>query len=808
MDKLLQDLRYAARRLASSPGFAAAALLTLALGIGANSAIFSVVDGVLLRPLPFREPDRLVRLYTHGAGAPPSEISAPDFMSLREQSGVFTDVAAYTESNATLTGTGEPESLKGLWVSAGFFRVLGVSPVLGRGFVPDANLPGHAREVVLSYGTWRDRFGSDARVLGRTLMLNGVQRTVVGVMPEGFAYPSDRQLWIPIPYDSSFSASASTNRRAEYLDAVGRLKPGVSLARAQSAVATVAARLRREYPETNTGVEATVLGLHEATVGDVRMPLLVLLGAVGFVLLIACVNVANLLLARMAARESEIAVRAALGAGRGALVRQLLTENLLLGVLGGTLGLLLAHWGVAALVSLRPQDIPRLDAVGLDGRAVAFTGAVSLLTSVLVGIFPALKATRPDLAASLREGGRGGGAGRAATRLRGTLVVAEVAMAVVLLAGAGLLIRSFVQLQRVDPGFRPDGVVSFDLTLPRAAYPEDAQVGAFHAALLGRIREMPGVKSAGAVSAIPMGGSKTNITFDVVGRAPAKQGEEPSMDVRLATADYVRTMGIPVLRGRAFDTRDRAGSAPVVLLNQAAARRFFAGEDPLGRRIELGWTRDGVAVGGEVVGVVGDVREDALEHGAEPEIYIAAAQVPPPSMNVVVRAAGDPAALAPALRREVRAMDANLPLRSLRTVDRVLAESVARPRFYMLLLAVFAGVALLLAAIGIFGVMAYSVSQRTREIGIRMALGAEPRAVLRNVVGGAMSLVGVGLGVGILAAFAVTRILQGLLFEVTPADPVTYLAVSTTLAAVALGAGYLPARTATRVDPMVTLRHE
>jgi putative ABC transport system permease protein len=819
MDNLLQDLRYAARRLLRSPGFTAVALLTLALGIGANSAIFTVVHGVLLRSLPFAEPEALVAFGTVQPGEAPraGSLSPPDFMSLRDQAtgagsgspGVLADAVAFVYGAAALTGEGEPQRVEAAWVSAGFFEIFGAAPVLGRSFTADENRPGDDDVAVLGHGFWLQAFGGDPGVVGRTVTVNGVSRTVVGVAPPGFDFPDRRVLWSPIPYGETFSSETAVNRRAQYLSVVGRLRPGVSVAQARAEVTAIAARLEAEFPETNTNVTLAMLPLREVVVGEVRTPLLVLLGAVGFVLLIACANVANLLLARAAARQSEMALRTALGAARGRLVGQLLTESLLLGLLGGALGLLLAYAGTDLLLALRPEGIPRLDDVGVDATVIGFTLAVSLGTGLLFGLVPALHVTRADLTAVLAEAGRGGPVGRQGQRTRSLLVVAEVALAVMLLVGAGLLMRSFLQLQQVDPGFRPEQALATQLSLPARSYPDDDRRAAFYGALIERLEALPGVTSVGAVNVLPMSDDRMVINFAVRGREPLPPGEQPTLDVRLATPDYLRAMGIPLLRGRAFSDRDRADAPQVALINEAAAQRHFPGEDPIGQFIRLGWGRaEGEFAGGEVVGIVGDVRQLGLADDFLPEIYLPHAQAPEAQMSVVVRTAGDPLTLAGAIRAEVRSLDPNLPVGTMTTLDHVVSRSVAQPRFYLLLLGIFAAVSLTLTAVGIFGVMSYAVVQRTREIGIRMALGAAPGAVLRMVIGGALALAVGGMALGLGGALVLTRVLESLVFGVSTTDPLTYAGVAGALTAVVLLASYIPARRATRVDPAVALRGE
>jgi len=806
METLLQDLRYAARRLTRAPAFTLIAVLTLALGIGANSAIFSVVNAVLLRPLPYPEPDRLVTVNQLWEGTLPSVFTPANYRDVRAQNTVLERMAAYDATGLTLTGRGEPVRLEGVEVGDGFFEALRVRPVLGRTFRPEENQPGRTRVVVLGHGLWQERFGGDPEIVGKVVSLSGNPYEVVGVMPRGFSFPAERQLYVPLEYEEDFMSDDS--RGAWYLQVIGRLKPGVSVEQAAAQVAQIGKRLEAAYPETNTDVGMSAFSLRERMVGKVRASLWVLLGAVGFVLLIACANVANLLLARAAARETELAVRTALGAGRARLVRQLLTESVVLGTLGGAAGLLLALWGSAFLVALQPEGIPRLEEVRVDGTVILFTAGMALLTGLLFGLIPAAQVGRGSLAASIREGGRGALSGRGSKRVRGALVVAEVALAMILLTGAGLLVQSFVRLQRVDPGFQPEGALTFRLSLPQAQYDAPEERAAFYQRLSERVQALPGARSVGAVIALPLSDFGFTFSFEVEGRAPAQPGEEPSIQTRVATPDYFRTMGIPLVRGRGFTADDRRGSPQVVLISEAAVRRYFPDEDPIGKRITLGWgTEDGHG-GGEGVGVVGDVREFALAQESEPLLFVPHAQVPVPSMTMVLRTSLPPESQVAAVRSLVREMDANLPLAEAQPLRSVVAESVSQPRFYMLLLTIFAAVALVLAAIGIFGVISYTVVQRTREIGVRIALGADPRSVLGLVVGGAVALAAAGVALGALGALAGTRLLSGLLYEVGATDPLTFAGVAALLLGVAAAASWLPARRATRVDPNVALRYE
>ena len=806
MDTLFQDVRYAVRRLARSPGFTLVAVLTLALGIGANSAIFSVVNAVLLRSLPYGESERLVRVFHVSDDGSRNVMSPQNFRDARSESRSFEELTYYQNNTATLTGAGDPVELEAGRVGPGFFEVMRTKPALGRAFRPDENESGQHRVAILSDGLWKERFGGKSEVVGGTITLNGEPYEVVGVTPEGFAYPPDREIWLPMEHDEFFSSEES--RGAWFISAIGRLKPGATVEQAASELRTIASRLEREFPDVNTGLSFGAFPLHEVMVGDVQLALWVLLGAVGLVLLIACANVANLMLARAAARESELAVRTALGAGRGRLVRQMITESVMLALLGGTAGLLLAVWGTALLIHLQPEVLPRLADVRVDGTVVLFTAGLALLASLLFGLAPALQVTSGKLASTIRAGGRGALSIRSGNRVRGTLVVAEMALSVMLLAGAGLLIKSFARLQAVDPGFATEGLVTFGLALPEAAYEEDEKQVAFHEGMAARLSALPGVRSVGAVSDLPLSGGVTYLTFRVAGQPEPANGQEPAAQILRVSPDYFRTMQIPVRKGRVVEPTDRAGSPPVVVINEKLAEEYFGGADPLGQQIMMSFEQDVEDFPWQVVGVVGNVQQFGLDAEMTPMAYFPEAQAPTRQMDYVVSTSVPPLSLAGAIRREVRSADANLPVTDLQTVERRVSESISQPRFYTLLLTIFAGVALVLAAIGIFGVVSYGVSQRTREIGVRMALGAHPRSILRTTVGGSLLLGGIGVAAGLVGALIGTRILENLLFGVGTSDPLTFAAVAAILLAVAAVASYLPARRATRVDPMVALRTE
>ena len=804
MATLLEDLRYATRALRRSPAFALVAILSLGLGIGSASALFSVVYGVLLRSLPFEEPDRLVRVYTVSASERRSDLnlSPANFVSLREDSRAFTDLVVYGAAEMTLTGTGDPQKLQASRVSAGFFEVLGVQPMVGRSFLPEENVPGNDRVAILSDALWQRLFQGSTHVRGASVTLDGVTREVVGVMPAGFSFPEGTGVWIPREYTESFSASATSGRAGGWLAAIGRLRPGMSQTDAAADLRTAGRRLESLFPATNTGVNFTVVPLHDQIVGEVRTPLLVLLGAVALVLLIVCANVAGLLLARAATRRGEMAIRVALGASRGRLVRQLLTEAIVLATLGGGLGILIAILGTEALVAARPEGLPRLEDIRLDRPVLAFTFGVTMLTGVLVGLLPALRASGGVLAGTLREGG-GRLVGRTTTRLRDGLVVAELALAVVLLAGAGLLIRSFLGLTAVQPGFRAEGAVHFEVELPGAAYATDASIIAFHDRLVERLDGLRGTETVGAVSRLPLTG-RLNTSFQIVGQPAADPGQQQYIETRSATPGYFESIGIPLLRGRGITQDDRGGSVPVAVISQSTVQRHFGGIDPIGQQIRVSILDEPRTI----VGVVGDVRHLGLDQQEAPHAYFPLAQVPRRAMNVVVRAEGDRDALAAAIRNEIRQLDPLLPPPQVHALGAIIGESVARSRFVTTLLGAFAGVALVLSAIGIFGLLSYTVAQRTREFGIRLALGARSTDVLGMVLRRALVMAGIGLGAGLIGALLLGRFVSGVLYGVSPTDPVTMVLVMLLLVATVLLASLIPARRAAGVQPTEALRYE
>jgi putative ABC transport system permease protein len=811
MGTLWQDLRFGARMLWKSRGFTFVAVLALALGIGANTAIFSVVNTVLLRPLPFVQPEQLVALWgeAKGEGAEQRNVASyPDFKDLRDQTQSLAYAAAYGRNGATLTDDNEPELISGAVASADLFPLLGVQPALGRVFTREEDQPDGARVIVLGHGLWQRRFGSDPKIIGKQLQVSGRSTTVVGVMPAGFKFPTDAErfdYWMPLASDPG-AVSRLNDRGSHFLRMVARLKPGVTLEGAQAELATVAGRLEQQYPATNLGLGVRVVSLHEDLVGRVRPALLVLLGAVGFVLLIACANVANLLLARAATRAREMAIRTALGASRWRVLRQLLTESILLSLVGGAFGLLLALWGIDLLVGVSPSDLPRAKEISLDASVFGFTMLVSLLTGILFGLAPALQALKTNLNDSLKEGSRGSTEGLRSNRVRSLLIISEVALSLVLLVGAGLLIKSFLRLQEVDPGFQSENVLTVNLALPRIKYSESERQKNFFREALARIKTLPGVQTVGAVNILPLSGNDRRDSYTIAGQPKPIPGQEPVAGARVISPDYFSALGIPLRRGRAFTERDVETAPLVLIVNESFARRNFSGAEALGQRIVID---DDENKEREIVGIVGDVRHDGPEAPAEQEYYLPYLQTPDRMMTFVARTSlNDPAALGVALRESLKAMDKDLYVPAVRTMDELRAGSVAQRRFSTLLLGVFAGVALLLAVVGIYGVMAYSVTRRTHEIGLRIALGAQAADVLKLVVGQGMFLALLGVIVGLSASFALTRVMANLLYEVSATDPVIFAGIALLLTAIAFIACYLPARRATKVDPMIALRYE
>ena len=802
MNTLLQDIRYGLRMLLKHKGFTAVAIIALGLGIGANTAIFSLVNGVLLRPLPYPDADRIV--YFEGQNSPEgitdSNISVPDFQDWTTQSQAFSYTAFFWTGGAALAEQGgEPERVPRVGVTARFFEVLGVQPMLGRSLLAEDDQPNTATVAILSEGLWKRRFGSDRNIVGRSITINTRPVTVVGVMPRGFEFPENTQIWTP----SAINPAEEPRDNRAY-SAIGRLKPGVELEQAQSQISAINAHSAKAFPETNKGWDAHLARLHERLVRSVRPSLLLLSGAVGCVLLIACANVANLLLARASARQKEIAIRTAMGASRGRVLRQMLTESVLLSTIGGAVGLLLSFWLIELLVSISPPNSPRFGEAGLDLRVLAFTLAISALTGLIFGLAPALHASKLDVSGSLKEGGRTG-EGHRRTSARSLLLIGEVAMSLILLVGAGLLVKSFLRLQEVKPGFNPERVLIASLSLPGAKYKEEQQRIDFYRQLTERLKALPGVEAAGAGVNLPLGASDYGI-----GRAFVPEGRSLNADEAVnaswstITPAYFEALQVPLLAGRAFDERDDGNGPKVVIVNRAVARKHFGSETAaIGRQLRI-WRDEKFSR--EVVGVVGETKSGALEEESGAQIYTPHAQDGSWGfMTLVIRTVADPASITATLRREVLALDKDLPIFNVKTMEDVVAASIGSRRVSMLLFSVFAGAALLLAAVGIYGVMAYSVTQRTQEIGIRMALGAQKGDVLRMVISQGMTLALIGIGVGVVGAFGLTRVIANLLFGVNAADPLTFATISLLLFTVSFLACYLPARRAAKLDPMKAL---
>ncbi len=814
MHTLWQDVRYGLRMLGKNPGFTAIAVITLALGIGANAAIFSVVDAVLLKPLPFFEPDRLMAVSGKDLrnGEKGRALSYPDFADLRAQTKTFESLAAYDQSNFTITGNGEPQQIQAGIVSADLFTVLRASPMIGRTFVSADDQPG-TRVVLLSQKIWKSRFGGDLNIQGKPIQLDERTYTIVGVMPPQFQFPLNAEpmdIWTTMAVEMvnlGGDTPMTAERGAHFLGAIGRLKPGVSLEQANADTANIAAGLEKQFPDTDGHLSIAAQPQIEALIGDIRPVLLMVLGAVGLLLLIACANSANLLLARAAGRQREMAIRTSLGAGGRRILRQLLTESILLSLGGGLLGLFLAVWGTKLLANLPSVQIPRLTGASVNTAALLFTLVVSVCAGILFGLAPALHVLRFDLFHSLKEGGRTATDGAGRSRIRSLLVISEVSLAVVLLIGASLLLESIVRLTRVPPGFDPHGLLVFNVSLPSVRYGKPEQSADFYAPLLERLRTLPGVKSASGVEPLPLSDDIIRTSFQIDGH-PVPRSEEPRTQFRTVGLNYFQTMRIPLLAGRDFTARDDRHATPVVIINQTLARKFFPNEDPIGKRIKPGVSASGTSVMREIVGVVGDVKHRNLWQQADPESYVPYDQVPLGTMYVTVRTEGDPLALLPAVREQVKALDTELPVYGARPMEKYLADSVAQRRFTSLLCSVFAGAGLLLAVIGLFGVVSYSVEQRTHELGVRMAIGAEKTDILRLVIGQGMGMTVVGIMIGLVGTLGISWVLKSQLFGISATDPFTFLGVAFVLSLVAFAACYVPARRAARVDPMVALRYE
>jgi len=808
MEAIFTDIRYGLRSLLKRPAFTAIALLTLALGIGVNSAIFSAVDSILLRPLPLKDPDRLVSVWEQSLrdGIKQNEAAPANFVDLQNQNQVFEQLGAYGPNDANLTGDGEPARIDGQVITANVFSILGVAPALGRTFAPEEDQLGNEHVVVLSDVLWQRRFNRDPSIINRSLTINGETFTVIGVMPRGFFFPvREVELWTPW----AMEPEQKSGRGDHYLRLVARLKPGTSVEHANADLTSIAQRLSAEYPRTNEGLGFVAHSLHQDYVGNLRLPILILFAAVGLVLLIACANVANLLLAQATTRRREIAIRIALGARRWTIVRQLLIESLLLAAGGGLLGVLGAFWGVAALAKLLPESLSKLNGVSIDGRVLLFTLGMSVVTAVIFGGVPALLASRSRPGATLSDVARDMAGGTSGRHVRRVLVVSEVALAVVLLVSAGLLIRSFQLLRQVDTGFKTENALTMRMVLPMPKYLKAETRRAFYDEMLRKVADLPGVESAGVITFLPLSFNGMNFSFSVEGRPSPSDMKLPFALFRVVSPDYFRAMGIPLQRGRFFDTRDSAGTQPAVLINRGFAEQYWPGEEAVGKRLKVG-PADSPNAWLTVVGVVGDTRQTGL-YEQKLEFYVPYAQERRSFMaprDLVVRTKSDPAVIAGAVRQAVWAVDKDQPVSNVRTLDQVFADAISKERFQALMLGLFATLALLLACVGLYGVISYAVVQRTHEIGVRMALGAQPAHVLTLVVRQGMMLTLAGLVVGIVAGTFVTRVLTDMLFGVTPRDPLTFVGVPVLLLAVAFLACYIPARRATRIDPLIALRAE
>jgi putative ABC transport system permease protein len=805
LETFWQDLRYGMRMLIKNPGFTFVAVLTLALGIGANTAVFSVVNAVLLRPLPYPHSERLVKVMQvrTKTGLTESEHSYLSFTDYRTRNSVFEAMTAYSDDDATLLEGEFPERIDGLTVSADFFRLLGVNMQLGRAFATGDEQPG-GESVIISHALWQRRLGGNPNVIGRQIMLDGKQKIVIGVTHANFSFPFENQeLDFFRPFDPK--GGMEVQRGAGYLQILGKLKPGIAIVQAEAEMRTIASSLEQQYKEFNAGKSVGLISAHEHLVGNLNYALLVLLGAVGFVLLIACANVANLQLARAAGRGRETAIRAALGASRGRIVRQLLTESLVLSIFGGLIGLLIAAWCTDLIVKLIPTDIPRIKEVGLDMTVLGFSSGLSVLTGGLFGLAPALQSSLLDLNEALKEGERGATGGQARNRVRSLLIVSEVALSLVLLIGAGLLIKSFQRLRHTSPGFDPRRVLTASVTLPSVRYPNDEQQLEFYRQAVERISNIPAVEAVGAIMPLPYSNNGITSSFTVDGLPDPEPGARPRAGGRIITPGYIRAMSIPLIKGRLFTDQDDADAPKVLLINETLAQRFFPGQDPIGKRLTLGLN----GINGEIVGVVGDVRDRAMNKEAPPEFYLPYPHMTIDSMSITARAkTGDPMNLAASLRAAVREIDKDLPVYQVRSMESRVSGSLTRQRFSMTLLTALSGLALILAVVGIFSVMSFLVVQRTHEIGIRTALGAQRRDVLRLILGQGMKLTLIGIAVGLVLSFTLTRLMKEFLYEVRATDPMTFLVVSLILAGVALAACWIPARRATKVDPILALRCE
>jgi predicted permease len=816
MKTLLLDLRYGLRMLWKSRNYTAVALIALALSIGANSTIFSAVNAVLINPLPYKEPDRLVSIWeTDLKRGGQISIAPANYVDSKDQNKVFEAMAAFALWSPNLIGENEPERIPGARVSASTFSLLGVQPLIGRFFSPEEEIQGKQFVVIISHGLWQRRFGSDPGIVGKAISLNGNKFTIVGVMPSYFQFPlsnmtrgwgdfpGSAELWVPLIFLNGLQ------RDNHYLAGIARLKPGITLGQAQMELDQINLRLGEQFPDTNYNVGMKLVPLREQVVGNVRQVLLILLGAVGFVLLIACVNVANLQIARAATRQKEIAIRMAIGASRWRIVRQLLAESILLAVIGGILGFILALWGIDILSTLSPAGVYGAEQMRIDFRVLFFTASVTILTGILFGLIPALQASRPDINQVIKEGGRSLTAGLGQQLFRNISVVSEIALALILLVGAGLMLKSFLGLQRVDTGFDSHNVLTFQVSLPQTKYHSQKQWAEFYKQVLDRIEKLPGIESAGAVSHLPLSGKDATFSFTIEGRLPLSRGEQPpAARVRAASSDYFRSMGIPLLKGRFITENDIDGKPNVAIISEQMANTYWPGEDPIGKRFSFNEDQQGKPVWREIIGMVKGVRHSGIEIEPGPQMYLPYQQICTDFMTFVVRTRSAPENMTSAVRGEISSVDKEQPVYNIKTMERLVFESISKQRFTMILLSVFSLIALILAAVGIYGVMSYAVSQRIQEIGIRMALGAQRSNILKLVIGKGMFLSLIGIAIGLPSAFGLTKLISSLLFNVSAADPATFLIISLLLAAVSLLACYIPARRAIKIDPIIALRYE
>ena len=812
MQTLLQDLRYGARMLLKSPAVTLVAIIALTLGIGANTAIFSVVHAVLLRSFPYQDGERLAIVWEHrksGKGNPQNVINLGNFFDWKDQNTVFTDMAAFFDLNVNLTGDGEPEEVPGQIATPNLFSLLGVNPIRGRTFAPDDGKPGQNRVVVIGYDLWQRRFGSDPSIIGRKITLNNEPNEIIGVLPpdvgwfvqKGSLIRTAPQIWSPWQISNDLRG-----RRGRFARAVARLKPGVTFEQAHKEMSIIGSRLEQQYPEFNTNWGVNVVPLRTQVTGEIRKPLFILLGAVGFVLLIACANVANLLLARAASRKKEIALRAGLGASRWRIARQLLTESVLLSVIGGGFGLLLAWWGTRALLALSPPELMDLRDTAVNLPVLAFTVGLTLLTGIVFGLVPALEAARVDLNESLKEGGRNTGQGSRNHRLRNAFVVTQVALALVLLVGAGLLIKSLNRLNSVEPGFNPNQLLTVRVTLPQRKYDSDGKVVSFFQKTVEGLRAIPGVEAVGAINYVPFGGPHSATRIQIEGQPELPPGQALTTGIVVTDPNYFQTMGIPLRRGRLFTAQEATEMRHVVVVNEAFARENFPGQDPLGKRVTINMKDENVP--SEIIGIVADNRHKGLDVEVEPMSFWPHPELADSAMTLIVRTRGEPTSVAAAARDVIHQLDPEQPIGEINTMTGLMATSVARSRFNTILLAIFSIVALVMAAVGIYGVMSYTVQQRTHELGIRLALGAQQRDVLKLIVKQGIVLGLIGVASGLAASFGLTRLMTSLLFEVTATDMRTFAVVATGLFAIVLIACYIPARRATKVNPLVALRYE